>query len=236
MMENFTVLYVEDSRLLRVMVSNLLEDKVKEIHLANDGKEGLEQFSKIDPDIVISDINMPNMDGLEMSGRIKEISPDTPVILLTALDSISNFKKAIETGINFFISKPIQNDELIEAVSKAAKNLQNKKDSEKLKDMEQQKEKIDLLLFMLKEIGHHWRQPLSIAMTISSSYELKRRTGLYDSIEEEIKDINFISKQIEKLSSILAKVEYVDFENISIEEIKEIIQVSNPIYNKNEKE
>ena len=232
MLEDYTVLYVEDTKLMRRMIKDLLEDRVKEIYFANNGKEGLKQFIQHTPDIVISDINMPEMDGLQMSEKIKDILPDTPIVLLTCLDDIKSLKKAIEIGISSFISKPVQNDELLKEITKVVKTLQNKKDSDKLKEIEQQKEKIDLLLYMLKEIGHHWRQPLSSALTISSSYELKKRNDLYDSIEEEITDINSISVQLEKLSSIIQQVQSIDFENMSIEQIKNTIHTSNPIYYK----
>lgn len=229
-LKNFSLLYVEDTKLMRAMIKGILENKVKGLYFAQNGKEGLKQFIQNRPDIVLSDINMPEMDGLEMSEKIKDISPQTPVILLSSLDDIKSLKKAIEIGISSFISKPIQKDEIVRVVLKAAQNLQHQKDSQRLKEFERQKEKIDLILFMLKEIGHHWRQPLSGALSVSSSFELKKRADLYENIEDEIKDINFISEQLEKLSEVITKVQDIDFENITIEEIKHIIQVSNPIY------
>lgn len=229
-LKEFTVLYVEDTKLMRAMMEKNLSSSVKELYFANDGKEGLKQFMKLKPDIVLSDINMPNMDGLEMSQRIKEISFDTPIILLSGLDDINSLKKAIEIGISSFISKPVKSEELFSVITNVAKNIQNKKDSQKLKEYKLQKEKTELILYMLKEIGHHWRQPLSSALAISSSFELKKRGDLYSDMEDEIKDINYISTQLEKLSSVIQSVQDIDFDNMSLEEIKEKIKISNPIY------
>ena len=229
-LKRFSILYVEDSKTMRRYVHDILNDLVKEIHLAKDGKEGIDQYLKLKPDIIISDINMPNIDGLQMSKMIKNSDKEKPIILLTGFDKPENLKQAIKIGINSFVSKPIKDNELIKALTAVANELQNKIDAQKLKELESQQEKIDLIVHMLKEIGHHWRQPLSAIMTLATGYELKKRTGLYSSMEEEIEDMNSISKQIEKLSHIIQQVQEIDFKNAKIKDIENIIKVSNPIY------
>jgi CheY-like chemotaxis protein len=72
-LKNFTVLYVEDSKVLQAYMRDLLQDLVKEIYIANDGKEGITMVSKHKPDIIVSDINMPDIDGLQMSKIIKNL-------------------------------------------------------------------------------------------------------------------------------------------------------------------
>ncbi|MDD2699022.1 MAG: response regulator [Arcobacteraceae bacterium] len=229
-LKNFTILYVEDSKVLREYMKNSLKPYVKEIYTANDGKEGLEQFVKIKPDIVITDINMPNIDGMQMSKMIKNSFKDTPIVLLTGFDEPENLKKAIMLGIDSFVSKPVKEEELIEILKSIALKLQNKMDAEKLKQMQLQQEKVNAFLILLKEIGHHWRQPLSAIMTIATSYELKKIGNCYNSIEEEINDINKIPEQITKLSNMLLAVEEIDFNKIKLEEIDKIIQISDPLY------
>jgi YesN/AraC family two-component response regulator len=229
-LKNFTILYVEDSKVLREYMKNSLKPYVKEIYTANDGKEGLEQFVKIKPDIVITDINMPNIDGMQMSKMIKNSFKDTPIVLLTGFDEPENLKKAIILGIDSFVSKPVKEEELIDILKSIALKLQNKIDAEKLQQMQLQQEKVDAFLILLKEIGHHWRQPLSAIMTIATSYELKKIGNCYNSIEEEINDINKIPEQITKLSNMLLAVEEIDFNKIKLEEIDKIIQISDPLY------
>jgi YesN/AraC family two-component response regulator len=229
-LKNFTILYVEDSKVLREYIKNLLKIHVKDIFTANDGKEGLEQFAKLKPDIVITDINMPNIDGLQMSKMIKNSFKDTPIVLLTEFDKPDYLKKAIMLGIDSFISKPMKDEELIDLLNSIAQKLQNKIDAQQLKEIRVHEEKVNALLTLLKEIGHHWRQPLSAIMTISTSYELKKSNNIYNSVEEEINDINKISEQTAKLSNMLLTVENIDFNTIKLEEIEKIIKISDPIY------
>lgn len=229
-LKNFTILYVEDSKVLREYIKNLLKIHVKDIFTANDGKEGLEQFAKLKPDIVITDINMPNIDGLQMSKMIKNSFKDTPIVLLTEFDKPDYLKKAIMLGIDSFISKPMKDEELIDLLNSIAQKLQNKIDAQQLKEIRVHEEKVNALLKLLKEIGHHWRQPLSAIMTISTSYELKKSNNIYNSVEEEINDINKISEQTAKLSNMLLTVENIDFNTIKLEEIEKIIKISDPIY------
>jgi YesN/AraC family two-component response regulator len=228
--KEFTLLYVEDSGLMREYVRKILEDKVKELYFAEDGKVGLDMFTQHKPDIILSDINMPNLNGLEMSKTIKESHKNQPIILLTEFEKVANLKQAIEIGISSFLSKPIQKGELIETITAIAEDLQMKRDAQKFKELELQRDKIQLLISMMKEIGHHWRQPLSAILSLSSSYELKKRSGLYISEEEEINDINMISEKIKELSAVLSQVQSIDFETVTISDIEQIIKVSDPIY------
>jgi len=72
MLENMRVLYVEDNEDIREELAETLEFDVKELFIAENGEEGLEKFKKYKPDIVITDIKMPKMDGLKMSVEIKK--------------------------------------------------------------------------------------------------------------------------------------------------------------------
>jgi len=229
-LKNFTILYVEDSRVLREYMKNLLKNYAKEVYTANDGKDGLEQFVKLKPDIVITDINMPQIDGMQMSKMIKNSFKHVPIVLLTQFDETDNLKKAIMLGIDSFVSKPVKDEEMITLLESIALKLQNKLDAEKLKEIESQQDKMNAFLQLLKEIGHHWRQPLSAVMAISTGYELKKRHNLYSDMEEEINDINKISEHIAKLSDMLLSVERIDFKTIKLEEIEKIIHISDPLY------
>jgi YesN/AraC family two-component response regulator len=229
-LKNFTILYVEDSKVLRTYMKDLLQSYVKELYTATDGKEGLEQFIKNKPNIVITDINMPNIDGMQMSKMIKNSFKDTPIVLLTEFDKPDYLKKAIMLGIDSFVSKPVKDKELIDILETIALKLQNKIDAQKLKEMQLQQEKLNALLILIKEIGHHWRQPLSAILTLATGYELKKVNHLYNSSKEEIEDINKIVEQINKLSNMLLAVETIDFHSINLDEIEKIIKISDPLY------
>ncbi|MBU3015316.1 diguanylate cyclase [Poseidonibacter lekithochrous] len=105
LLSNITILYVEDEKMISEEVSFFFKRYVKSFHVANNGIEGLELFKKIKPDILISDIQMPKMDGLEMVEEIGNTS--VPIIITTAYSDIDYFLKAIELKISKFVIKPI---------------------------------------------------------------------------------------------------------------------------------
>jgi len=122
-LENLTILYVEDDEFTREEITEFLEFEVKKIISAENGQEGLEKFKQNKIDIVITDINMPIMNGLEMAKEIKKISPNTPIIVTSAYSDSDYVIKAIEIGISRYVLKPIDVDELLTMIAKSAKEL-----------------------------------------------------------------------------------------------------------------
>jgi len=106
-LKNITVLFVEDEENIRKALKSAIGDEFKEFMLARDGSDGLKKFQKYKPDIVVTDILMPIMDGLEMSKEIKAISRDTPIVVLSAFDEKERLLQAIDIGIDKYLIKPI---------------------------------------------------------------------------------------------------------------------------------
>jgi len=106
---NFTLLYVEDNHDTQEYMKYILEDLVKEFYQAFNGEEGLEIYNDKKPDIIITDIEMPSMNGLDMSKKIKEIDKNQNIILLSVFQDIEILKIAINIGVDEFIAKPIGN-------------------------------------------------------------------------------------------------------------------------------
>lgn len=115
------VLYVEDEEFVREPFSEMLKRRVKEVVIACNGAEGLELFKQEKPDIVISDIKMPVMDGLAMTREIKAINPYVPVIITTAFEFKDYLMKAIEVGVNKYLVKPIDRNALLTALDDSMK-------------------------------------------------------------------------------------------------------------------
>ncbi|MBV6340627.1 response regulator transcription factor [Candidatus Magnetobacterium casense] len=103
--KQYSLLYVEDEDNVREGLVRFLQRRFKTVYVGRDGQEGLEQFKSHRPDIVITDIQMPVMDGLEMLSAIKEISTSTPVIITTAFNEIPYLMKAIELHVDSYIKK-----------------------------------------------------------------------------------------------------------------------------------
>lgn len=113
------LLYVEDDEMTSEEISFFLKKYVKELYVGKNGKEGLELFEKHKPDMVITDIQMPHMNGLEMSEKILEISSTTPIALTTAYSDSTYIMKAIELGIDKYIVKPINMQEILAVIHKS---------------------------------------------------------------------------------------------------------------------
>src|ERR1035437_9808509 len=115
-----TLIYVEDEPDLRERIRIVLEMYFTQVIVAANGKEGMELFERHLPDIVVSDIKMPVMDGLELTKRIRKIAPETPVILTTAFTETDYLLKAIELGVAAYVRKPVDCRLLVETISRAA--------------------------------------------------------------------------------------------------------------------
>ncbi len=125
MFQTITALYVEDEDQIKNVVNSLLSLLFNKLIIASDGQEGLEKFiqHKDEIDIVITDINMPKMDGLEMSEAIKKINISIPIIITTAHDDKDFLHKAIKIGISDFVTKPMNMEVLLKSIEKNIKPI-----------------------------------------------------------------------------------------------------------------
>ncbi|MCT7553002.1 response regulator transcription factor [Aliarcobacter butzleri] len=131
-MKTLKVLIVEDE----IKLANLIKASIKElffkVNIAKDGIEGLKKFQSFKPDIIISDITMPNLDGLEMCQKIREES-NIPIVILSAYSQKEKLLKAIDLGINKYFIKPFDIEEFLEYLKNLSKNIKKIK-TYKLKD------------------------------------------------------------------------------------------------------
>ena len=116
--KNLRLLYVEDDPDTRNMTSMILDMFFDNIVLGVDGQDGLEKFKENDIDLIITDINMPNLNGLEMCKEIREIDEDIPIIVISAHNEYSFFLDSIHLGINGYLLKPMDIEQLSTVLSK----------------------------------------------------------------------------------------------------------------------
>jgi len=127
-LSNFSILYVEDDAAIRNGLTDFLKRRTKQLYTAEDGKVGLDLFIQHSPDIVITDIQMPVMDGLSMGREIKRLDKNTPIIVTTAFNETGFILNAIEIGIEKYVLKPLQRDKLLQALHETAWVLKASKD------------------------------------------------------------------------------------------------------------
>lgn len=117
-----TVLVVDDKEMLRDSVSATLERAGFALQTAPDGHTALMQIAQKRPDVVVTDMRMPTMTGIELLERIRRIDDEVPVILMTAFGTIDTAVKAMKLGAFDYLTKPFEGDELIIAVKRAAEH------------------------------------------------------------------------------------------------------------------
>ena len=122
---SFSILYVEDEPDTREIIGRAIASDYPDLSLysAADGAEGLELFKRHRPELVITDIRMPVMDGIRMAGEIQAIDPEVEIIALTAYSDTTFMLSAIEVGFNHYILKPLDLDKLFEAVEKSLRTI-----------------------------------------------------------------------------------------------------------------
>jgi len=111
-LEEVTLLYVEDSLAIREILSARLKKKVKKLIVAEDGEEGLAKFKEYKPDMILTDVTMPKMDGIEMARKIKEVDSYIPIIILSAHNDSTYLLEAIELGISGYLLKPVDREKM----------------------------------------------------------------------------------------------------------------------------
>ena len=142
LLKTFTILYVEDEDALRDDVYQNINPFVQEVITANDGLEGLKlyQQNRNKLDLIITDILMPNMTGLEMVDKIREIDSEIPIIYTTAFNDSDYMKKTIEQSIVSYIIKPIDIELLLKGIEKASLKIENERLKTSLLEMNQKLE------------------------------------------------------------------------------------------------
>ncbi|HEA7276533.1 TPA: response regulator transcription factor [Campylobacter jejuni] len=110
------ILVVEDEIKTRELLINVLSERFSKVIGAQNGDEGLKKFKKFKPDLVITDIAMPIMDGLDMAREIKEISDDVPIVVLSAYSEKERLLRSIDIGIDKYLIKPVDIEELFKVL------------------------------------------------------------------------------------------------------------------------
>ena len=128
-----SVLIVDDETGILDSLNILLRNEGFSPRLAHGGKEGLEKISEMSPDIVLTDIRMPHVTGVEILAAAREADPDVPVILMTAQATLQSAMQAVNAGAFYYIQKPFRNDELVAILRRAAEHRNLRAENKSLK-------------------------------------------------------------------------------------------------------
>lgn len=120
---NLKVLYIEDEEFTRNELSMYLKRRVGQLFTAKNGIEGLAAFKKHNPDLVLTDLKMPEMSGIEFIESIRENGSQCPVIVISALSDTETIIKAVDIGIVKYVIKPLDTNELINRMEALAAEI-----------------------------------------------------------------------------------------------------------------
>lgn len=131
----FKILIIDDEQNIRDIFSMLLEEQGYEVETAEKGTDGLEKIKTFKPDLLLLDMNLPDISGIEVLAQVKVLHPETEAIIITAFGTIKNAVEATRQGAYDYLEKPIDNDELLLLISRVLKikNLQREVDELKSK-------------------------------------------------------------------------------------------------------
>ncbi len=129
-----TILIVDDEKNYPLILRAVLEEEGLEAMTANSGREALDIINNSDVDLVLTDMKMPSMDGIELLERIKAKDPELPVVMMTAYGTVEKAVEAIQKGAYNYILKPFDNDTLVVFVKKAIAMYQVVKENRRLRN------------------------------------------------------------------------------------------------------
>lgn len=129
--QHLNILYAEDDPFTREEIVFSLEPMIQNVIVAQNGQQGVELFYQNEIDLIITDIQMPVMDGLAMIEKIKQTHPRIPVIVMTAFNDVTYLFKAIELGISHYVTKPASLKSLISKIEEIAEQIFLKKTAQR---------------------------------------------------------------------------------------------------------
>lgn len=172
--QDLSVLYVEDDPLLQETIAEYLRMLFKNVSVAQNGLMGLELYKNEKFDIVITDINMPKMDGLEMATKIKDSDPEQHIVIVSAYKDVDNYIEAIRLGVDGYVLKPVEYDQINAILFKVAAQIHNVKENKRYqKDLEKL---VEEKTNKLKE--HYRKDPLTGLPNKRSLEELVAKEGI----------------------------------------------------------
>ena len=220
------VLVVDDDPILRTQIKHLASKFVAEIQVAADGLEGLERWRQWQPNVVVTDIFMPRMNGLEMCEAIKIEDPDAQIIVITSDRDSESLRRALLIGVERYITKPVDMHLLADAIAKCVRDQQQTEDlrltrqvasltqalrvqleEKKLAEAELQKEKSEQLVLInqLEEAHNQLLQSEKMAsigqLAAGVAHEINNPVGFVNS------NLGSLQLYVEKLLTLLAAYE-----------------------------
>ena len=146
-MNSLRILFVEDERNQRILLKKILEKEGYSIIEAENGNAALHKFAQYDFDCVLLDQRLPDLTGLKVLRKIKNINPIIPIIIVTAFANVQDAVEAMKQGAFHYLTKPVNTDELLLTIKKAIETLVLKRENEELKRSLREKYRYERIIY-----------------------------------------------------------------------------------------
>ncbi len=204
-MQPYKILLIDDEEIIRERISKLLDLDGYEVITAEDGRLGLESFEKNSPDVVVSDIKMPHMDGIEVLRRIKEKSPGAGVILLTGHGDMESTIEALRIGAFDYLSKPVEYEELAISIRRLLDLQSMERDRKQLQSQLFQSAKLASVGTLAAGIAHELNNPLAVVVAYVEEVLSLLKVPPFDQpkVEEMTRFVEMIGKSSARMQTIV---------------------------------
>lgn len=167
MNDRVKILYAEDEASIQRLVVNSLKRRYSQIFTAANGKEAWEIFGNEHPELVVTDIKMPQMDGLELAEKVVRESPSTRIVIITAFSDLEYLTKSIDLGVDSYIFKPIEIEKIMTTVDKNVEIIETQKRKAELElELKRSYDNFDLISSLASEFFYSFllgdRQEINI--------------------------------------------------------------------------
>ena len=224
--ENITVLLVESDDILRTVYRKIIASQAKHVLVAIDGEEGYKMFQSSKPDLIITDIKLPVVNGIDMVRKIRRNDKTTRVVMMSAFIDTKYFIQAIETSVKGFLTKPVDSERLAKVLKEQIHEivLEQKIKEEEVRrhEAEQAREKSDNILRVLSEITALFLQQGISDENINSALQLlgeaTHASRLYIFKKHDYKKKGVISQTYEWVNNgIQSQLHNKDTQNIPVD-------------------
>lgn len=200
-LQQTTILVVDDDPNILEGMKIMLESYVKELYAASNGEEGLKAYHQYHPDIIVTDIQMPHMNGIELARQVKWENEEVFVILITAFGDEEYLMQAIDVSADAYFKKPLSPLKVLKKLDQFALARNAREATRHEEQLQLQNKLIRAKVEIIRDIAHHWRQPIN---AISIMLE-----EMLDYMEQDLGiDDHYLQENTNKISHLLQDVSH----------------------------